>query len=427
MSHLTRALWAAFDLASEVGQVAVRNPVRTGLTALGVFWGTFMLVLMLGFGTSLERGVMRSMGGYATNAVYIWGQGTSLPYGGHQPGRRIRFRNADQPLLASLPGVSLAAPRNQLGGYRDGTPVRRGEHTAAFQVMGDVADFAQVMNVTLVSGRFVNPLDEAEVRKVAVVGREVERMLFPELSTPGGSLGEWIEVRGVAFRIVGVFRANVSGEMADRQESSLHIPLPTFQRVFHAGDRVGWFALLAAPDASGAEVQEQALEAMRRRHQVHPDDRHAIGSRNAEKEFAKLQNLFGGIRWLVWVVGAATLASGVVGVSNILLIVVRERTSEIGLRRALGATPASIVRLVLLEALALTTVSGYAGLVVGIGLIELLALQIGPNHPDLGQPSVDLGAALGAVVLLALAGLAAGWLPARRALAVNPVEALRTE
>ncbi len=415
------ALW---ELATEVTQVAVRNPMRTGLTALGVFWGTFMLVLMLGFGTSLERGVMRSMGGYATNAVYMWGQGTALPYAGQAPGRRIVFRNGDRALLEGLPGVALATPRLQLGGYRDGTPVRHGDHTGAFQVMGDTADFAAVQNVRFLSGRFLNPLDEVDQRKVAVIGREVERVLFPD---GGSALGAWIEVRGVAFRVVGVFRAQVSGEMADRQESSLHIPLSTFQHVFHTGDRVGWFALLAAPDASGEEVQEEALVAMRRRHGVHPDDRQAIGSRNAEKEFAKLQNLFGGIRWLVWVVGAATLASGVVGVSNILLIVVRERTSEIGLRRALGATPASIVRLVLLEALVLTTVSGYAGLVAGVVLIEGLALQIGPNHPDLGQPSVDVGAALGAVGLLAVAGLLAGWLPARRALSVDPVTALRTE
>lgn len=414
------ALW---ELAAEVTQTAVRNPLRTGLTALGVFWGTFMLVLMLGFGASLEHGVMRTMGGYATNAVYMWGRRTALPWAGQQPGRRIAFRNADREALEALPGVELATPRQQLGGYRDGTAVRRGDHTGAFQVMGDTTAFARVQNVVFTDGRWINPLDDAEGRKVAVIGREVERVLFPE----GDAVGGWFQIRGVAFRVVGVFRARQGGERADSQESSIHIPLATFQHVFHTGDRVGWYALLARPGVSAEAVQDDALALMRRRHGVAPSDRQAMGSRNAEKEYLRMRNLFAGIRWLVWVVGAATLATGVVGVSNILLIVVRERTSEIGLRRALGATPASIVRLILLEALVLTTVSGAAGLTAGIALVEFLALRIGPNHPDLGQPSVDVGAAVAAWVLLIVAGLGAGWLPARRALSVDPVVALRTE
>lgn len=412
------------ELTAEVAQVAVRNPVRTTLTMLGVFWGTFMLVMMLGFGASLEHGVMRTMGGYATNAVHMWGRVTSLPAGGRQPGWRVKFRNGDRSLLETLPGVALATPRLQLGGYRDGTPVVRGRHTGAFQLMGDTPDFDQIQNVVFTRGRFVNALDQAERRKVAILGREVVRTLFPEGDDP---LGQWIIIRGVAFQVVGTFRAQVGGDAADRQESSIHVPLSTFQQVFHEGDRVGWYSILAEPGVSGSEVEAQAKKALLRRHGVNPEDNRAIGSYNAEKEYTRLRNLFLGIRWMVWVVGAATLASGVVGVSNILLIVVKERTAEIGLRRALGATPWSIVRLVLTEAVALTTVAGYAGLVAGIGLVELLALQIGPNHPSMGMPSVDVGAAVGAVMLLAVAGAGAGLLPAQRALAVNPVTALRTE
>jgi len=412
------------ELATEVAQVASRNPLRTTLTAMGVFWGTFMLVVMLGFGSSLEHGVMRTMGGYATNAVHMWGRRTSLAHAGRQPGWNVRFRNHDRALLEGLPGVELATPRLQLGGYRDGTPVAHGEHTGAFQVMGDTEAFDRVQNVVFTRGRFVNPLDQAGRRKVAVLGREVVRTLFPEGDDP---LGQWITIRGVAFQVVGTFRAQVGGDAADRQESSIHVPLSTFQQVFHRGDRVGWFSLLAEPGVAASEVEDRARAAMLRRHGVHPEDGRAIGSYNAEKEYSRLRNLFLGIRWMVWVVGAATLASGVVGVSNILLIVVKERTAEIGLRRALGATPGSIVRLVLTEAVALTTVSGYAGLVVGIALVEAAAAQIGPNHPTMGLPSVDVGAAAGAVVLLAVAGAGAGFLPARRALAVNPVTALRSE
>jgi len=412
------------ELAAEVAQVASRNPLRTSLTAMGVFWGTFMLVVMLGFGASLEHGVMRTMGGYATNAVHMWGRRTSLAHAGRQPGWRVKFRNHDRMMLEGLPGVALATPRLQLGGYRDGTAVTHGEHSGAFQVMGDTADYDLVQNVVFTSGRFVNVLDQRDGRKVAALGREVAGTLFPDGDDP---LGQWITIQGVAFQVIGVFRAQVGGEAAERQESSIHVPLKTFQQVFHQGDRVGWYSLLAEPGVSASAVEDRARKAMMRRHGVNPGDNRAIGSYNAEKEFSRLQNLFVGIRWMVWFVGAATLASGVVGVSNILLIVVKERTSEIGLRRALGATPWSIVRLVLTEAIVLTTVSGYGGLVAGIALVEGLAVQIGPDHPTMGMPSVDVGAAIGAVVLLTLAGACAGLLPAQRALAVHPVTALRAD
>jgi len=411
------------ELWAEIGQVAWRNPLRTGLTALGVFWGTLMLVLMLGFGQGLEQGVLRSMEGSAPNAVYVWGRRTALPYRGEKPGKPVRFRIGDTAALEQLPGVELVTPRQQIGGYRGGAVISHAENSGTFQLQGDTHRYGRIMNVVYDAGRFIDPLDDLEGRKVAVIGREVARTLFPDEEP----LGQWIEVQGVSFRVVGVFHAAVASDDGDRLESTVHVPLETFRRVFHTGDEVRWFALLAAEGVDAAVVDRQVKSTLGRLHGVHPDDTQAMGSYNKAAEYARLQNLFAGIRWLVWVVGTATLASGVIGVSNILLIVVRERTSEIGLRRALGATPSSIVGMIVGEAVVLTGVSGIVGVLTGTVLIEVAAMSIGPDNPDYGQPGIDVGVVLVASLVLVVAGAVAGLMPARRALAIEPVTALRTE
>ncbi len=411
------------DLWAEIGQVAWRNPLRTGLTALGVFWGTLMLVLMLGFGEGLERGVLRSMQGSAPNAVYVWGRRTALPYHGEKPGRAIRFRISDTEALARIPGVELITPRQQIGGYGGRAVVTHDDQSGTFQLQGDTHLYRKVLNVVFDAGRFIDPLDNAEGRKVAVIGREVARTLFPDEE----ALGEWIEVQGVAFRVIGVFHAAVASDNGDRQESTIHVPFQTFRRVFHTGDRVRWFALLADAGTDAGDVDRQVKRTLGRLHGVHPDDTQAMGSYNKAEAFARLQNLFAGIRWLVWVVGTATLASGVIGVSNILLIVVRERTSEIGLRRALGATPSSIVAVIVGEAVVLTGVSGIVGVLTGTVLVELAAMAIGPDHPEYGQPGIQVSVVVVASLVLVVAGAMAGLIPARRALAIQPVTALRSE
>jgi putative ABC transport system permease protein len=363
------------------------------------------------------------MQGSAPNAVYVWGRRTALPYRGEKPGRPISFRLSDTAALEVLPGVELVTPRQQIGGYRGGAVITHGEHSGTFQLQGDTHRYGRVMNVVYDAGRFIDPLDDAEGRKVAVIGREVARTLFPDED----ALGEWIQVQGVAFRVVGVFHAAVASDDGDRQESTVHVPFQTFRKVFHTGDRVRWFALLADAGTDAGDVDRQVKRTLGRLHGVHPDDTQAMGSYNKAEEFARLQNLFAGIRWMVWVVGIATLASGVIGVSNILLIVVRERTAEIGLRRALGATPSSIVAMIVGEAVVLTGVSGIVGVLTGTVLVELAAMAIGPDNPEYGQPGVDVSVVLVAALVLVVAGALAGLLPARRALAVEPVTALRTE
>jgi putative ABC transport system permease protein len=415
-----------FDLDrwTEIAVTLRSNRLRTFLTAAGVFWGMFMLVVMLGFGDGLERGIKRSMSGFATNSVYVWGRRTSMPYKGMRPGRRLRYDNADAAALAELPGIEFLAPRNQLGGHRGGANVSRGAKTGNYAVMGDMPEFGHIQPLVFEEGRFVNHIDVQEYRKVAVIGRQVYDELFVDATDP---IGQSIRVRGVYFQVVGLFHAPGNDDRADRYNATIHIPFTTFQRVFNFGDFVGWFAMTGHPDVTGSALEAEARKVLAERHKVHPDDENAIGAFNAEEEFRKITVLFRGIRLFVWFVGVMTLAAGVVGVSNIMLIVVQERTREIGLRRAVGATPASVVGMVLQESLVLTAVAGYAGLVAAVVALELAGMVVGPDHETMGQPQVDLAAALLAGVVLLVAGALAGVIPARTAASVNPVQALHAE
>ena len=414
-----------WDTWQEIVQTARKNRLRTFLTAAGVFWGMFMLLVMLGFGRGLEVGTKRSMGDFATNAVYIWGQRTSMPYKGLQPGRGIDYTNDDVwAVAAEVEGIAYLAPRNQLGGYSDGNNVSHFTKTGNFQVMGDVPVYQHIQPMVIDKGRWLNDLDIQDNRKVAVIGSLVHEVLFEPDEDP---IGQTVSVNGMYFMVVGLFHSAVPGEQGDRQAGTVHVPFSTFQRSFNLGDRVGWFAVAGVPAIPGQTLEDDIRRVLARRHSIHPDDRHAIGSFNSEREFKKITNLFWGINMFVWFVGSATLATGLVGVSNILLIVVRERTKEIGLRRALGATPASIISLVMMEAVVLTSLAGYAGLVSGVAVLEVVAWFVGTDNSYVGPPGVDLSVAATAALVLIVGGAIAGILPARRAVSIKTVDALRAE
>jgi len=409
----------------ELWEVVVRNRVRTLLTASGVFWGMFMLVLMLGFGRGLELGVGNAMGGrYATNAVYVWGGRSTMPYKGMQPGRKTVYSQSDIAVLqAEVAGLEHLAPRNQLGGYRNGVNVVHGAETTNLSVAGDFPQYAFIQAMDLQRGRWINELDIAGQRKNAVIGYAAYEQLFEPGDDP---IGQYVSVFGVAFQVVGLFRSPQSGDRGDRQEMALHVPFTAFNNAFNQGDRVGWFAATADADTPASVLEERIRSVLAEQHRLHPDDQRAIGSYNSQEEFERVVNLFAGIRGLVWIVGTATLLSGVVGVSNILLITVRERTSEIGVRRALGATQLQVVWMIVQEALLLTSVAGYSGLVVGVAVLEVAAYFIGEGTESMGPPSIDLSVALTSVGVLIVGGLFAGLIPARRAAAIHPVQALRS-
>jgi len=411
----------------EIYASLAKNKVRTALTAFGVFWGIFMLMLLLGSGNGLHNGVTAGFAGDATNAFYMWTQRTTKPYRGLPPGRSFEFKNGDiEAIRAQVPEAEIVVPVNQLGGFRSGNNVTRGTKAGGFQVRGTTHEVLRVEFMDVLAGRFLNPLDNEEARKVCVIGTRVQDLLFERDEDP---IGEAIQVNGVYFKVVGVFGSRAKGEQAVRNAELVYVPFRTGQQAFQYGDDVGWFAIAAAPEHSAVAVEEKVKALMRERHRVAPDDERAIGSWNGEEEFRKVQGLFGGIRMLVWIVGIGTLAAGVIGVSNIMLIVVRERTGEFGLRRAIGATPLAITGQILLEALVLTSLAGYFGLIGGVGIVEGVRFGLesaGANLEMFQNPGVDLASALQALGILIFSGVGAGLLPAWRAISITPVEALRS-
>jgi len=416
-----------FDLDAwqEVWSTLRKNRLRAVLTACGVFWGMFMLMVLLGLGAGLERGVVRSLGGMALHSVYVWSQRTSVPYKGLKPGRYVKFNNQDIETIQRLPGVTHVAPRLQLGGWRDGQNITRGAKTGNFNVVGDVPEFPLVEPLVFKRGRFFNGFDMTEQRKVAVVGEAVVKELFEPDQDP---VGQYIQVKGVNFLIVGEVKSLKFGDEGEKLSATVFIPFATFQSAFNQRDRIGWFTIGTDPAYSAVWVEESIKHALAEKHRIHPSDNQAFGSFNAADKFEKIQGLFRGIRLFVWMVGALTLGAGMLGVSNILLITVKERTREIGIRKALGATPGSIVRMVVKESLVLTMLAGYLGLVAAVATLEGFASVLAklPDAP-VTRPEVDFKAALVAQCLLIAAGLIAAIMPARHAARVHPVEALRSE
>jgi putative ABC transport system permease protein len=416
-----------FDLDrwKEIYATLSRNKLRTSLTAFGVFWGIFMLIIMLGSGQGLKNGITESFGGTVTNSFFLWAQSTSMPYKGMPKNRQIQFRNEDiEAIKKNVPEAEIVAPANQLGGYRGENNVVRGTKTAPFSVRGDYPESWKIQSFRLTSGRFVNYNDLRERRKVCVIGERVRQILFKPDEKP---IGEYIQINGVYFMVVGTYTSDKGDEDAQEQMQTIYTPFTTFQQAFNYGNVVGWFSITSKKGYPASVVETKVHNLLASRHHIHPDDRRAIGGWNMEVEFKKITGLFDGIEILVWIVGIGTLLAGVVGVSNIMLIIVKERTKEIGIRRAIGASPLSIISQIIAEAIMLTMLAGYFGLVCGIGLLELINSAINGGAGMFQHPGVDINIAFKALAILIVSGLFAGFIPAQRAIAIKPVDALRAD
>lgn len=419
-----------FDLDrwQEIYHVLSKNKLRTFLTAFGVFWGIFMLVLMMGSGNGLQNGVTQNFGDMATNSVFLWTQQTSVPYKGFTRGRRFNYSNSDiQALREAIPEIKYLAPRTNVGGYNGSSSVVRGLKNGQFPLFGDYPVFNQIDPVTMVDGRFINDFDIEDERKVVVIGVRVKELLFEKNENP---INEYIQINGVYFKVVGLFQSKRTGEAASFDNQRIHMPFTTLQRTYNMGDAVGFFNITSKDGIPVALVEEKAMKVLKMRHTIAPDDDRAIGHFNLEVEYNKMQGLFFGIRLLVWIVGTGTLFAGVIGVSNIMLVVVKERTKEIGIMRALGATPAKIITQIITESVVLTTFAGYFGLCIGVGLLELINYLIGSggaNSEMFLHPGINFGVAVTALSILVVSGALAGFIPARRAVSIKPIDALRAE
>ncbi len=419
------------DAWQEVFQSLKSNRLRTLLTASGIFWGIFILIVMLGFGNGIEGGVKKSMGGYATNAIYIWGSETSVPWQGLSPGRRITLTNDDtDAILAAIPEVGHLAPRVRLGRFRGRRDVVFGDKVTDAEISGDLPVFERILPMAIEVGRFINPLDIAEKRKVVVIGERIHRELFGQDINP---IGKSIKIRNISFTVIGIFKPRRYGADRERMESLVFTPLSTFQQVFNFGHRIGFYALVPASGFSSHEAGDAIRNLLAQRHRIAPTDRRAIGDWNSETEFLRIRNLFTGIRAFIWTVGVATLLAGVLGVSNIMLVAIRERRREFGIRKSIGATPAAVLKMVLYETGTLVCGAGILGFAAGLFALYLVDIftrsitRSGNADVLFSTPVIDMKIALGAIAALAVASLLAALVPARHAMRINPVEALRAE
>ncbi|MCF8303679.1 MAG: ABC transporter permease [Bacteroidales bacterium] len=410
-----------FDLDKwqEIITTIEKNKLRTFLTGFSVAWGIFMLIILLGSGRGLQNGIEAQFASSANNALWIWSGQTSMAYKGMQPGRPIRLNNEDYELLKKIyPDVEYLSGRysiwsNQTLSYKN--------QYGTFDIHTVHPDYDEIELIDMKKGRFVNETDIKEFNKYVVISTEVEKALFKDGTEP---VGTYIKVADIPFKIIGVF-SDLDGR--NNNSRAVYLPISTAQKVFGGTNRINTLVLTAG-DASVEETKlmEQEIRTyLARKHKFDPEDDRAIFMWNATEEFERFQNLMGGIRIFIWIIGIMTIIAGIVGVSNIMMIVVKERTKEIGIRKAMGAKPWSIISLIMQESILITGIAGYVGLLLGVFLLETVSAQV--QSEFFRNPEADFTLAVAATVILIIAGAFAGFIPARKAASIKPVEALMDE
>jgi putative ABC transport system permease protein len=399
-----------------------QNKLRTLLTAFGVFWGIFMLILLLGFGRGMQNGVMDDFGSDVLDLILIWSGDTSVAYRGRGLARHIQFEQDDvEAIKNQIPGVRVISGENST---QNGTVTFEGKNSNA-GIHGIPDEYFKIKeDVPFLFGRKPNQLDVDEIRKVVVIGTAVAERLFAPGVDP---VGQEVRIGDIVMKVTGTFYDKGN---RGRASERVFMPSSTYRKLYGSGERIGMISLRPAPGVDGFELEKKVVDLLKRRHDVAPEDNRGIRSFNMAEPATRVNGLFTGITVFIWFVGLGTLTAGIVGISNIMIITVKERTREIGIRKALGATPFSIVSTLLLESALVTSVAGYMGLVFGVGLLELVGFALrstGAKLPYFLNPEVDFQVAITAILLLIFVGILAGLMPAVRAAKITPIEAMRAE
>lgn len=416
-----------YDKWQEIFNTISKNKLRTFLTALGVFWGIFMLVVLMGAGSGFQNGVFAMFGGHAKNAMYVWTNRTTMPYDGLQAGRFTQITNEDIKAIENDLGDILEYMSPRL--YVPATEVYFKDKSEAYEVRGDTPYLLNIDAIDLDQGRFINQKDMEDRRKVVVIGKEVAKNFFGKSKKEEeiDPIGQFVKIQGVDYLVVGVVASDRRGEDATEDNKSIFMPLTTAQQVTNRHGKIGWFVCTINTNYPVGLAENRIKTLLKKRHRVHPEDPRGVGTDNVEEELKEIMGLFNGISFLVWFVGIGSLLFGIIGVGNIMLIIVKDRTKEIGIRKAMGATPRSIVSMILLESVFITTLAGYIGLVVSIGVVYLMKIAAGTDVQFFLNPQIDLKVSLAALAMLVVAGALTGLVPALQAANVNPVVALKDE
>ncbi|MBS3992232.1 MAG: ABC transporter permease [Bacteroidetes bacterium] len=407
------------DTWQEIYNSIGKNKIRTGITIIGVMWGIFLLVVLLGVAKGVENNFNRLFGDFATNSVFVWAQQTSKPFKGFQEGKGLQLKMADlEAINKEIKGLEFVVPRHQT----QGLAVNKFK-SGNFGVFGDYPEFDKVQKRNLVYGRFINEGDIKEKRKVCIIEEEIYKQLFEKDENP---IGQYIKINGINYNVIGMYR---EGQLrTGGPQGNIHIPFTTFQQVYNRGDSIGWMMITGQPGYDITQIEADIKLLLKNLHSVHPEDERAFGSFNLGKEIAKVTGFLTGMQFLTWFVGIATLIAGVFAIGNILLITVKERTKEIGIRRALGAKPWEIKRHIILESVFLTSIAGALGIIFGGLILMLIDATMGKgDEPSLTNPTVDIPVILIAALTLVTLGTLIGLIPANTAVSIKPIEALREE
>ena len=414
-----------FDLDrwQEIWFTITHNKSRSVLTAFGVFWGMFMLVVMVGAGVALQRGMSSQIEGFATNSCFVWAEQTTEAYKGLKKGRNWNMENEDITLLMhKIPEIQYLAP--VLFGGGNPNNVTRNDKAGTYNVKGNFPSYNLIDASKMTYGRYINDIDISEKRKVCVIGERVYQVLFPKDENP---LGKTIQVNGIYFQVIGVARHTSNINIGGNAEESVVLPFSTMQQAFNQGNKVHFMAITAKPGIKVKVVEDKVHEVLKEKHTISPEDKKAIGGFNIEDQFNMFLYLGIGIAALIWIVGLGTLFAGAIGVSNIMLVTIKERTKEIGIRRALGATPNDIIRQILSESIVLTLIAGVSGLMFGVGLLSAVGVALSHGDQFFKDPQISFTVAVAALFILLIIGTLAGFIPANRAMNIKPIEAIREE
>ncbi len=413
------------DRFQEIWVTITRNKVRSFLTGFGVFWGIFMLIVMMGAGTGLHRGMLKGIEGFATNSCFMGSASTGEAYKGFKKGRAWNMHNRDVQILRnSVEELDALSP--VLFGGRSPNNVVYGDNSGSYNIRGLHSEYARIENPFLSKGRFINDIDVLQKRKVCVIGTKIYEELFPTKKNP---VGNYIRINGIYYQIIGVALGVSSMSMGGRTSEAVSIPYTTMQQITNQGDVVHMLAATAKTNYSAKELEEKMKTILKANNNISPTDNQAIWGFNMEEQFQMFGYLMFGISAVIWIVGSGTLIAGIVGVSNIMLVTVKERTKEIGIRRALGATPKKIISQIMSESLVLTSVAGFLGLSMGVFVLhvaDIFWLQKAENV-FLSDPTVSFGTAIYSSVILLICGLISGALPTYRALKIKAIDAIREE
>lgn len=412
------------DVWQEIFDSIKKSKLRTAITIIGVLWGIFLFITLQGAARGMENGFDKEFSTLATNSIFLWAQSTSMPNKGFQRGRQLRLKIQDvDALKRQVPEIEFVAPRNSQGIF-GGAParVKRKTNSKTYKTFGDYPILDNVSKVKLFDGRFINTNDINEERKVCVIGEKVVDELFEKDEKV---VGNYVEINGSFFQIIGTYKKNDASFFEG--DDSIYMPFSTFRKINNMGDNIGWMVIAAKKDADIIQVEKDVKTVLKRIHNVHQEDERAFGSFNFGEMVAKLTGFLKGIKFLTWFVGIATLIAGVIAIGSILLITVKERTNEIGIRRALGATPSKIRGQIVLESVFLTFIAGILGFIFSGGILMIInALTKDMDFP-FTNPTINIPIALGAILALVVFGSLIGLIPAQRAVSIRPIEALREE